>query len=66
MFKTNYISQLINGIPKFLQKLRKCFNGKTILTLSNTWLSFSVFPVMLVLYLKDSESGERGLLGSSL
>ena len=29
-------------------------------------LSSGVFPTILALYLKDSESEERGLLGSSL
>ena len=46
--------QLMKRICKLLQKLL------------NESLSSGVFPTILVLYLKDSELEERGLLGSSL
>ena len=64
--KINSTSQLINGIFKALQKLLKCFNGITTSAFVNQSLSSGVFPTILVLYLKDSELEERGLLGSSL
>ena len=53
--KINSISQLINAIFKVLQKLPKCFSGTTTLMSSNASLLFGVFPVLFVLYLKDSE-----------
>ena len=46
-------SQLINDISIVLQKLR-CFNGTENLP-AFVFLLLAVFPVMLVLYLKDSE-----------
>ena len=67
---------LINSIFKVLQKLLKYFSETTnsVLFLSALFgsqpLSLSprlwVLPVTLVLYLKDSESEERGLLGYCL
>ena len=64
-------SQLISGIFKFLKKLLKCFSGITISVsfLPTLFASYSsslaatlkVFPVYL--FLKDSESEERGSLG---
>ena len=64
--KINSTSQLIKGISKLLQKLLKCFNGITTFAFVNESLSSGVFPTMLVLYLKDLELEERGLLCSSL
>ena len=74
--KINSTSQLINGVFKTFQKLLKCYSGITISvsflpTLfasypSSSCPTLSVFPVILVFYLKDSELEERGLLGSSL
>ena len=64
--KINSTSQLIDGISKPLQKLLKCFSGITIFGFLNKSLSSGVFPVILALYLKDLESEEIGLLGSSL
>ena len=55
-------SQLINDISKLLQKLLKCFDGTTTSAFVNE-SSFSVFPTMLALYLKDSKLVERGSLG---
>ena len=49
------ISQLINDISRVLQKLLKCFNGTAILT-SFVLPAAGVFPVILVLYLTDSDS----------
>ena len=74
--KTNSISQLIDGLFKILQKLLKSFSGITtsISSLPTFFASepasplptLLVFHVVLVLYLKDSELEERGVLGSSL
>ena len=64
--KINSTSQSLNGISKLLQKLLQCFSGITRFVFVNKSLSSGVFPTILVLYLKDSESEERGLLGSSL
>ena len=64
--KINSTSQLINGISKLFQKLLKCFSGITTFASVNESLSFGVFPIIIVLYLKDSELEERGSLGSSL
>ena len=64
--KINSTSQLIRGIFKLIQKLLKCFNGITTFAFVNESLSSGVFPVILVLYLKDSELEERELLGWSL
>ena len=64
--KINYTSQLINGIFKALQKLLKCFSRITTFEFVNESLSFGVFPTILVLYSKDLELVQRGLLGSSL
>ena len=47
-------SQLINDISIVLQKLLRCFNGTENLP-AFVFLLLAVFPVMLVLYLKDSE-----------
>ena len=59
-------SQLINSMLKPLQKLLKCFNGTTILAFVIVLLLFGVFPVILVLYLKDLEFLMSSLSGSSL
>ena len=64
--KINSTSQLINGIFRFFQKLLKCFSGITTSAFVSESLFCSVFPKILVLYLKDSELVERGLLGSPL
>ena len=64
--KINSTSQLISEIFKLLQKLLKYFKGVTSFAFVNESLSSGVFPTILVLYLKDSELEERGLLGSSL
>ena len=64
--KINSTSQLINGLFKLLQKLLNCFSGTPTYAFVNESLSSGVFPTILVLYLKDSELEERGLLGSSL
>ena len=64
--KINSTSQLISGIFKLLQKLFNCLSGITTFIFVNESLSSGVFPTMLVLYLKDSESEERESLGSSL
>ena len=61
--KINSISQLINGILKTLEKLLKYFSGITTFTSVNESLFSSVFPTIFVLYLKDLELEERGLLG---
>ena len=53
--KINSTSQLINGIFKFLQKLLKCFCGITTFVFVNESLLSGTFPVILVLYLKDSD-----------
>ena len=64
--KFNYISQIINGIFNTLQKLLKCFSGIAAFAFVNKSLSSGVFPAIPVLYLKDSQLEERGLIGSSL
>ena len=64
--KINSTSQLISRIFKFLQKLLKCFSGITSFAFVNESLFAGVFPVILVLHWKDSESEERGSLASSL
>ena len=51
--KVKDTSQLINDISKVLQKLLRCFNGTENST-SSVFPSLAVFPVILVLYLKDS------------
>ena len=53
-FKFKDTSQLIHGISNVLQKLFKCFNGTENST-AFVFPSLVVFPVILVLYLKDSE-----------
>ena len=58
--KTNSTSQF------FFQKLLKCFSGIITSAFVNESIFSSVFPTMFVFYLKDSESEESGLLGSSL
>ena len=52
--KSRLISQLINGISRVLQELLKYFNGTAILTFF-VLLEEGVFPVILDLYLNDSE-----------
>ena len=64
-FKVKNTLQLIKGMSKFLQKLLKCFNGTTIFRFflvfvflctvfsSFSRFSFNVFPIILLLYLKD-------------
>ena len=64
--KINCTSQFISGIFRLLQKLLKYFRGITSFAFVNESLFSDVFPVILVLYLKDSELKQRGLLGSSL
>ena len=65
-FKIKFTSKLINDILKVLQKLLRCFNGTENST-SFVFPSSDVFPVILLLYLKDSEFIVRSeLLGSSL
>ena len=69
--KISSTSKLISRISKLLQKLLKCFSGITISVsfLPTLFASYSsslaatlkVFPVYL--FLKDSESEERGSLG---
>ena len=49
------IFQLIKGISRVLQQLLKYFNGTAILT-SFVLSSTGVFPVILILYLNDSDS----------
>ena len=49
------ISQLINGVSRVLQKLLKYFNGTAILT-SFVLSAAEVLPVILILYLNDSDS----------
>ena len=49
------ISQLINNISRVLEKLLKYFNGTAILT-SFVEPVAGVFPVVLVLYLNESDS----------
>ena len=61
--KINSTSQLINGIFKALQKLLKFFSGITTLVFVNESLSSGVFPIIVLLYLNDSELEEIGLLG---
>ena len=48
------ISQLINNISRVLQKLLKYFNGACFLT-SFVLPVAGVFPVILILYLNDSD-----------
>ena len=65
--KISSTSQLISGMLKALKKLLKRFSGITTCAFMNESLSSGVFPVIFVLYLKDSESGEKGSPhGSSL
>ena len=56
----------VYGVFKALQKLLKCFSGIGTFAFVNESLSCGVLSTILVLYLKDSELVERGLLGSSL
>ena len=53
--KWRLISQLINRISRFFQKLLKYFNGTNISTFFVLPLS-RVFPIILVLDLNDSDS----------
>ena len=53
-FKVKGTSQLINGISSISQKLLRYFNGTENLA-RYVFPSLAVFPVILVLYLKDSE-----------
>ena len=52
--KSRLISQLINGISRVLQELLKYSNGTAILTFF-ILLEAGVFPVILDLYLNDSD-----------
>ena len=52
--KMRLISQLINGISGVLQKLLKYFKGTAIST-SFVFPAAGVFPVILILYLNDSD-----------
>ena len=61
--KINFTSQLINVIFKALQKLLKCFSRITTFAFVNESLFSGIFSTILVLYLKDSQLRERGLLG---
>ena len=61
--KINTTWHLINGIFKALKKLLECFSGITTFAFVSESLPSGVFPIILVLYLKDSEVAERGLLG---
>ena len=56
----------MNGIFKLPQKLLKYFSGIATFAFVKESLFCGVFPTIFVLYLKDSELEERGLLGSSL
>ena len=58
-FNIDSTSQLINGIFRALQKLLKCFNRITTFTSVKESLFSGVFPIIFVLYLKDSELEER-------
>ena len=58
------ISQLINGIPRFLQKLLKYFSGRIIST-SYVLPLAGVFSVIFISDLNGSESAKL-LLGPSL
>ena len=49
------ISQLINDISRILQKLLKYINSTAVLT-SFVFPAAGVFPVILILYLNDSDS----------
>ena len=49
------ISQLINGISRVSKKILKDFNSTAILT-SSVLPSTGAFPVILILYLNDSDS----------
>ena len=53
--KIRLTSQLINGIPRVLQKLLKSFNG-TIVSASFVLPAAGVFPVNFILDLNDSDS----------
>ena len=48
------ISQLINGISRVLQKLLKHFNG-TAISPPFVFPAAGAFPVILILYLNDSD-----------
>ena len=50
--KSSYVSQLINGKSRDLQKLLKYFTGLTT-SVSNKLFLFGVLPINFVLYLKD-------------
>ena len=68
--KVKDTSQLIKGMSKVLQKSLKYFNGATISRFvlvfvfprSVLLFAFDVFPVIILLYLKDSEF----VIGSAL
>ena len=62
--KSRLISQIINGNSRVFQKLLKYFNGTAILT-SYVLPTVRVFPVILILYLNDSDCVIL-LFGSSL
>ena len=48
------IAQFFNGISRVLQKLLKYFNGTTI-SMFVLLSASGVFPVILILYVNDSE-----------
>ena len=48
------IAQFVNGISRVLQKLLKYFNGTTI-SMFVLLSASGVFPVILILYVNDSE-----------
>ena len=56
----------MNGIFKLPQKLLNYFSGIATFAFAKESLFCGVFLTILVLYLKDSELEERGLLDSSL
>ena len=51
---------------EYLKSSKKCCNGITTSAFFNESLFSGIFPTVLVLYLKDSELGEGGVLGLSL
>ena len=52
--KLRLISKLINGFSRVLQKLLKYFNGTAVLSYF-VLPAAGVFPVILILYFKDSD-----------
>ena len=62
--KIRLTSQLINDVPRVLQKLLKYFYG-TIIWTSFVFPSAGIFPVIFILHLNDSEFAMLSF-GSSL